>query len=151
MIKYSCTAVFKIIPALIFLAAFLIVPGCTENPGIFPGGTHIEVDNETYLQWIEEYKENPEKYLTNPENPLEWTLKGMQSSATPFGDEEAIEYYDRAIEIDPEFPMAYCVKAESLGNLKRFNESAECLEIAVGLDSRYEPLADKLRRTYNLD
>jgi hypothetical protein len=47
--------------------------------------------------------------------------------------------------------MAYCVKAESLGNLKRFNESAECLEIAVELDSRYEPLADKLRRTYNLD
>jgi len=144
----------KIIPVLILLAAFVIIPGCTElsdSSVVFPGGTPIYTENETHLKWMEEFKENQEKYLTNPENPFEWTIKGMHSTATPFGDEQALEYYNKAIEIDSEFPMAYCGKAEALGNLKRFNESAECLEIAVGLDSRYEPLADKLRQRYSLN
>ncbi|UUX91123.1 tetratricopeptide repeat protein [Methanoplanus endosymbiosus] len=144
----------KIIPVLIVLVAVVIIPGCTElsdSSVVFPGGTQICIDNETHLKWMEEFRENPEKYLTNPENPFEWTIKGMHSTATPFGDEQAIEYYNKAIEIDSEFPMAYCGKAEALGNLKRFNESVECLRKAVELDSRYEPWADKLRQRYSLD
>jgi len=144
----------KLMTVLFLLTGFALIPGCTEisdSSVVFPGGTQICIDNETHLKWMKEFEKEPDKSLKNPKNPYDWTMKGMHSTATPFGDKQALEYYNKAIEIDSEFPMAYCGKAEALGNLKRFNESEECLKTAVGLDSRYEPWAEHLRKRYGLN
>ena len=37
------------------------------------------------------FPEDHEKYEAHPENPREWTVMGMASTATLFGDENALE------------------------------------------------------------
>ena len=88
------------------------------------------------------YPEDPKKY---PENPLEWTVMGIDSVAAGGRNEEALEYYDIAIEPDSEFAPAYHGKAVALFNLKRTDEVKECLGRAIEINSQYEPFAKRTR------
>lgn len=131
-----------VISALIIISA-----GCTGAKPL-AGGTYISDDNATHQQWMNQHKENLEKYVSNPENPLEWTLKGMACVASGGDYEGALEYYDTAIGLDPEFAHAYYEKGFSLLNLERYDEAEECLQKATELNPDYEPLADSLRNQY---
>ncbi|WP_317136393.1 tetratricopeptide repeat protein [Methanochimaera problematica] len=131
----------------ILIAAVFLSAGCTDRiPAL--DGKIITDDNPTHQKWLSEYLNNPEKYKKDPENPLEWTLKGMSSAALPDGHKEALLHYDKAIELDPGFAHAYYAKAVSLLNLKRFNEAEKCLQKAIEINSQYEPLAEDLKINY---
>jgi tetratricopeptide (TPR) repeat protein len=48
--------------------------------------------------------------------------------------EEAIEYYDKAIEINPHHELVWYNKGMSLYNLNRNNEAIECLDKAIEIN-----------------
>ena len=125
--------------------------GCTGVMAPAGGGTRISDDNLTHQQWMAQYNENPDKYQYDPENPLEWTLKGMACAASGGNDEEALEYYDTAIGLDPEFGPAYYEKGLSLMNLKRYDEAEECYQKAVELNPDFETLVEKDLRYFVRD
>ncbi|KAF1074381.1 tetratricopeptide repeat protein [Methanogenium sp. MK-MG] len=132
----------------VIIAVIILSAGCIDDIYL-PGSTpYITDDNVTHQKWMSEYLEDPEKFQTNPENPLEWTLKGMCSVAAGGRHEKALEYYDIAIELDSEFAFAYYEKAFSLFILKRTDEAQECLEKAVEINPQYKPLAKKLRSDF---
>lgn len=135
-----------------FVVALIVFStGCTDST-ISLGGTRIHDENVTHQQWFSQHKENPEKYKYNPENPFEWTLKGMTYVAESGGDHEgALEYYDIAIELDPEFANAYYAKGFSLLNLKRYGEAEECFQKAIELNPEFKPLVDKELRFFVRD
>ena len=139
--------------ALVCLAFAVVVmsAGCTGVMLPAGGGTRIWEDNLTHLQWIAQYKENPDKYLYNPENPLEWTLKGMACAASGGNHEGALEHYDTAIGLDPEFGFAYYEKGFSLLNLKRYDEAKECFQKAIELNPDFKPVVEKDLRYFVRD
>ena len=118
--------------------------GCTNSIPPMDGRIYISDENVTHQKWMTQYEENPKKYLNDPENPLEWTLKGLQCAANN-GHDEALLYFDTAIEGDAQFAPAYYSKAVSLFNLKQYDEAEECLQKAIEINSQYEALAEKLR------
>jgi len=63
----------------------------------------------------------------------EWYDKGVA-----FGNlgklQEAIDCYDRALEIDPRYAKALHNKAVALNKLGRHNEAVECLDKAKEID-----------------
>lgn len=132
----------------VILAAVILSAGCTDYMPALAGGHIITDNNVTHQKWQSEYLEDPEKFKTNPENPLEWTLKGMSSVAAGGRNEEALEYYDIAIGIDSEFAGAYIGKAVALFNLQRYDKAEECLEKAVEINSQYKPLAKRIRSDF---
>ena len=130
------------------MTAIILSAGCTDDIYL-PGSTpYITDDNITHQKWMAEFQENPEKYETNPENPLEWTVKGMASVAAGGRNEEALEYYDIAIGLDSEFALAYYGKAVALFNLQRYDEAEWCLEKAVEINPQYEPIAKRVRSSF---
>ncbi|WAI01003.1 tetratricopeptide repeat protein [Methanogenium organophilum] len=132
----------------VILAAIALSAGCTDYMPSPVGGYMITDNNVTHQKWMSEYLEDPEKFKTNPENPLEWTLKGMSSVAAGGRHEEALEYYDIAIGLDPEYAFPYYEKAFSLLILQRYDEGEECLEKAVEINPQYEPLAKRIRSDF---
>jgi len=134
----------------IFMAVIILSAGCTDDMPSPVGGYMITDNNVTHQKWMSEFQENPEKFKTNPENSLEWTIKGM-CIATTHGHEEALEYYDVAIELDPEYAFPYYEKAFSLFVLQRTDEAEECLDMAVEINPQYKPLAKRIRSDFFLD
>ena len=132
----------------VILTTVILSAGCTDYTPALAGGHIITDNNVTHQKWQSEYLEDPEKFKTNPENPLEWTLKGMSSVAAGGRHEEALEYYDIAIELDPEYAFPYYEKAFSLFILQRTDEAEECLEMAVEINPQYEPFANRIRSDF---
>ncbi|WP_048150141.1 tetratricopeptide repeat protein [Methanolacinia paynteri] len=139
--------------ALVCLAFAVVVmsAGCTGVMAPVGGGTRISDNNLTHQQWYSQHDENPDKYMHNPENPFEWTLKGMASVAWGGNHEGALEYYDTAIGLDLEFGFVYYEKGFSLLNLKRYDEAKECFQKAIELNPDFKPLVEKDLRTYVRD
>ena len=129
------------------MAVTILSAGCTDYMPALAGGHIITDNNVTHQKWQSEYLEDPEKFKTNPENPLEWTIKGM-CIVTTHGHEEALEYYDIAIELDSEYAFPYYEKAFSLFVLQRTDEAEECLERAVEINPQYKPLAKRIRSDF---
>jgi tetratricopeptide (TPR) repeat protein len=50
---------------------------------------------------------------------------------------EAIECYDKAIKIDPNYALAWNNKDLALYNLGKYNESIECYDKAIKIDPNY--------------
>ena len=129
----------------VILTLIILSAGCTDYMPALGGGYMITDNNVTHQKWQSEYLEDTEKFKTNPENPLEWTLKGMCSVAAGGRNEEALEYYDIAIGLDSEYADAYIGKAVALFNLQRFDEAEECLEKAIEINPQFEPFAKRIR------
>lgn len=128
----------------IFIISIPIIlsTGCIDNMPPMSEGTPVPDDNATHQEWMRQYKENPEKYLYNPENPLEWTLKGLACAASGGEHEKALEYFDTAIELDPEFAEPYYAKGVSLLNMERYDEAEEYFQKAIALNPYYKPLTE---------
>lgn len=57
---------------------------------------------------------------------------------------EAIECYDRALEIDPDFSVAWQAKGVALHNLGRYDDALECYDRALSFDPGNEGI-DELK------
>ena len=64
-----------------------------------------------------------------------WVIKGF-SLGTLGKYQEAIECYDRAIEINPRYAEAWSNKGNALSGLGRHEEAIECYDRALGIDPR---------------
>ncbi|GAB7016255.1 tetratricopeptide repeat protein [Methanogenium cariaci] len=131
----------------VILTAIILSAGCMDYIPALVGNRIITDDNVTHQKWMSEHLEDPDKFKTNPENPFEWTVKGMCIAAT-HGHEEALEYYNIAIELDSEYAFPYYEKAFSLIILQRYDEGEECLERAVEINPQYEPFAKRIRSEF---
>jgi tetratricopeptide (TPR) repeat protein len=49
---------------------------------------------------------------------------------------EAIEYYDKALEIDPKFALTLYNKGNALYHLGKYNEAIECYDKALEIDPK---------------
>jgi tetratricopeptide (TPR) repeat protein len=66
----------------------------------------------------------------------EFFLEGLNSNSQENQFEKAIECYDKALEIDPEFSEAWFAKGVALHNMQRYNEAIECYDSALALNSQ---------------
>jgi tetratricopeptide (TPR) repeat protein len=79
---------------------------------------------------------NQQKITTNPElNSQSWYNKGFDLyNLGRF--EEAIEYFNKALELNSEFSNAWTAKGSSLNSLCRFPEAIECFNKALNLNPK---------------
>ncbi len=52
--------------------------------------------------------------------------------------DEAIRYYDKALEIDPEYVYAWNGKGCALDYLRRYDEAIRCYDKALEIGPKYE-------------
>lgn len=71
-------------------------------------------------------KDKEAKYVKKEDKGLKLTLAGKH--------EKAIEFYEKIIQINPQDADAWCLKADSLVRLRRFDEAVECFGKAVEID-----------------
>jgi tetratricopeptide (TPR) repeat protein len=50
---------------------------------------------------------------------------------------QAIDCYDKSIELDPTDSILYCNKGMVLANLKEYKQALECLNKAIEINSNY--------------
>ncbi|MGH9428816.1 MAG: tetratricopeptide repeat protein, partial [Terriglobia bacterium] len=62
----------------------------------------------------------------------QWVLKGGTLALTN-ESEKAIECFDRALELNPQFEEAWCLKGTALGWLGRYDEALACVDRAIEL------------------
>jgi tetratricopeptide (TPR) repeat protein len=74
------------------------------------------------------------EYLRNSvilSNALDYRLNNLRKY------NEAIECYDKALEIDPKYVYALNNKGLALDNLRKYNEAIECYDKALKIDPKY--------------
>ncbi len=64
----------------------------------------------------------------------ELLIRGLTSSTQYARYNESLEYFDKALAIDPGFTDAWCAKGVALHNLKRYDEAVTCYDRALALD-----------------
>lgn len=69
-------------------------------------------------------------------------IEGLTYNANGNRFQEAIECYDRALEIHPAFAIAWQAKGVALHNLGRYDEALECYDRALSLDPGNEGIED---------
>jgi len=61
-------------------------------------------------------------------------IRGLTSSTQYARYNESLEYFDKALAIDPGFTDAWYAKGVALHNLKRYDEAVTCYDRALALD-----------------
>jgi tetratricopeptide (TPR) repeat protein len=74
--------------------------------------------------------------VSNESNPVEWYNKGDALSNLGRND-EALDCYEKAIDLDPNFVYAWSGKGWALSNLGRNDEALDCYEKAIDLDPNF--------------
>jgi tetratricopeptide (TPR) repeat protein len=74
---------------------------------------------------------------TSPE-AKDWFLKGLTAASQHAQYHESLEYYDKALNLDPDFETAWIAKGVSLQNLNRYDEAIACYDRALALDPSNE-------------
>jgi len=105
--------------------------GGNEHPKVLPSGGHVK----GYLETIEPLHEVA-KIIVQKEK-VELYNKGVTLFFSG-KHKEAIEYFDKAIEVDPNFIHAWSNKGRSLSELGNHEAALECCEKVVELDPQFE-------------
>lgn len=66
----------------------------------------------------------------DPYNATAWCIRGMYYNDANNQYNTALECYGRALELDPEYGMAWYLKGITLQNMEAFNKSKICFETA---------------------
>lgn len=69
-------------------------------------------------------------------------IEGFTYNANGNRFREAIDCYERALAIDPDFSVAWSAKGVALHNLGRYDEALECYDRALALDPRNEGIEE---------
>lgn len=68
--------------------------------------------------------------ITDPDNSTAWCLRGMHYN-NAFGQyDEALESYNRGLELDSKNGLCWYAKGTTLRNMKQFKEAEICFENA---------------------
>lgn len=118
------------IVALVFLCCIISV-GCVDDGNITLDGMPSE-------EFLEQVNESQEYYDTlvqsEPDNAEAWVYRGMFYN-DHFGQyDEAMVSCEKALELDPEYGMAWFLKGIILMNTNRNCESLPCFENAMKYD-----------------
>jgi tetratricopeptide (TPR) repeat protein len=127
--------------ALIFI---LFTSGCmtnAENP-----------NNEDMTYFMEETNESQEYYddlvASDPSNATAWCIRGMYYNNCYGQYTEAMESCNKALELDPEYGVAWYLKGVILVNTNKRDEATLCFENATKYDpelTKYLPfISDKI-------
>ena len=113
------------------LLCILFSSGCT---------TYTEDrDNGNPTYFMETVNESQEYYdnlvASEPNNATAWCIRGMYYNDNYGQYAEALESCNKALELDPEYGMAWYLKGVILTNMHMTDEAALCLENAT----RYDP------------
>lgn len=137
-------------PVLPALIAMLLVSACgclalTAHPDI-PTGTDQglpapAVPNMTMGTRVIAIAVNPDEIETPYPEVKDLLSQGLQCNANGGRFLQAIDYYDRALAIDPECSTAWLAKGVALHNLGRYDEAILCYERAFALDPGNEGIA----------
>ncbi len=113
------------------LVIVLFSSGCvtyTESP-----------DNEDMARFMENVNESQEYYdnlvASDPTNAEAWCIRGMYYNNYHNRYAEAMESCNRALELDPEYGLAWYLKGVILTNMNKTGEATACFENAT----RYDP------------
>ncbi|OPX73492.1 MAG: Tetratricopeptide repeat protein [Methanoregulaceae archaeon PtaU1.Bin059] len=107
-------------------------PACSQGTG--PGLPAPEILNMTIGSRVIAMAVNPDEIETPYPEAKEFLIQGVQCNANGGRFTDAIDYYDRALAIDPECSIAYLAKGVSLHNLGRYDEAIACYDKAFLLD-----------------
>ena len=81
----------------------------------------------------QEYYDN--QVAAEPDNPEAWCIRGMYYNNYHNQYAEAMESCNKALELDPEYGLAWYLKGVILTNMNMTDEAAACFENAT----RYDP------------
>ncbi|BBL68595.1 tetratricopeptide repeat protein [Methanoculleus chikugoensis] len=81
----------------------------------------------------QEYYDN--RVAAEPNNAEAWCIRGMYYNNYHNQYAEALESCNRALELDPEYGLAWYLKGVILTNMNKTDEAAACFENAT----RYDP------------
>ncbi|TFH54306.1 MAG: tetratricopeptide repeat protein [Methanothrix sp.] len=81
----------------------------------------------------------PDIDSVQPDGAIYWFLKGNQFKSNA-SDKEALKCYNKAVQLDPTFVLAFNKKALVLENLSRYKEAIDALDQAIAIDSNWSPL-----------
>ena len=111
--------------------AFLIKLNCTEKVT----NTHnIQKSDKIYIPLMVE-----EKIPANTKTANEWNGEGIRlANKRDYGSiEKALEAFDNALEMDPQYAEACYNKGDTLDFLMRYEEAMECFNKAVEINPQY--------------
>ncbi|MDK2889959.1 MAG: hypothetical protein PWR21_591 [Methanoculleus sp.] len=96
-------------------------------------------NNENMTYFMEKVNESQEYYdnlvAVEPNNAEAWCIRGMYYNNCYGQYAEAMESCNRALELDPEYGIAWFLKGVILTNMNVTDEAALCFENAT----RYDP------------
>lgn len=96
-------------------------------------------DNENRTYFMEKVNESQEYFdnlvASDPVNATAWCVRGMYYNNHYNQYAEAMESCNKALELDPEYGLAWYLKGVILTNMNMTDEAAACFENAT----RYDP------------
>ena len=121
------------IVAVLFLCCVSV--GCitdTENPDMGPPKEFLEKLNET-----QEYYDR--LVISDPNNAIAWCIRGMCYNNNYDQYDEAMESCNKALELNPEYGVAWYLKGVILINTNKNDEAKLCFRNATKYDIRLTP------------
>ncbi len=120
---------------LVFLCCVMSV-GCV-------GDDSASLDTMPTKEFMETVNASQEYYdtlvLSDPDNAEAWVYRGMYYNDNWGQYDEALVSCEKALELDPEYGMAWFLKGIILMNMNRHCESLPCFENATRYDPKLAP------------
>ena len=119
------------------LICCVMAVGCVDDGTISADG----MPSEEFLEQVNESQEYYDELVqSDPDNAEAWCYRGLVYNANcdyQYSDQydEALRSCNKALELDPEYGLAWFLKGTILMNAQRHCESLQCFENA----SKYDP------------
>jgi tetratricopeptide (TPR) repeat protein len=118
--------------------------GSDEKGNAHPGGPFYQGDTHHVLHIRDNVTKTPLKLPEGykPKKPISQDASALVNKAKALLDlgryDEALQASENAIELDPDYAIAWNNKGAALINLHRYDEALQALEKAIELDPTYE-------------
>ena len=122
----------------IFLVLMLLASGCIRGtgdqtvipppPGTMPDSVYTWSGRSIALAV------STDGISTSSPQAREWFFKGLTTSTQYARYNESLDYFDRALRIDPNFTEAWYAKGVALHNMMRYDEAIQCYNRALAID-----------------
>ena len=125
---------------LLVLSLALLGCGCTSQD-------LLETNSSSFADTVRGYQDYYDTIvIDDPLNATAWCMRGnyYNDAFGQFG--EALESYNRSLEMDPEYGYAWFSKGVTLENLQQFEEARACFEKAVQYDPSLAGTISRIRQ-----